>query len=265
MKNSRVKPAWMFGVLLVCVMGIDPFVRGQATPERHSKWLDCDVSWISSDYHTGPNFTAKVGFRGQPIPAVKVLLSKEDQFTRDGAHIVATDETDADGIAHFFAIPPGEYNVRVDADLLAPDETVAVGSKGTGDQVALEWPGAWIGASSLSGEIRVYDKPNNDAPAVREPFKYGLVELLDLRRGTLLGQTVTDGQGHYEFPPGAEGLYVLRVIADADNPHAFQRAVLVSSEARKQIPILEADKLCGGFSEIFEEGLWPIKTTESRP
>ena len=96
--------------------------------------------------------------------------------------IVATAETDFDGIARFFAIPPGLYEVRPDAALLIPHEEVEVEAnrvQNENENVDLEWPLWSTVTRNLQGTITVWDHSETDGDAVRNPLQNVQLDLFE--------------------------------------------------------------------------------------
>ena len=220
-------------------------------------WLTCNVDWIFTDYRSGPNFTVRVSFREQPISDVKVVLTGEaagpNQVT---GRIVATGDTDSDGVAHFFAIPAGTYHARVDQALEAPSQQVQAEASDMTAQVSIEWPNTPIVTRNVRGWITSWQKSSPQNRAELLPHQNVLVQLLDLRSGKPLASIHTDSQGFYEFPGHRDGLYVIRVGEHEDpSINSYDRAIEVAMDAgREHMPDLEVDKVCGsGLVEVQDE------------
>ena len=253
-------PYAALGLSAVLVLGCSLQVGAQDHGEAHRRWLPCDVSWAVGDHdHTSPDFTVRVHYRQQPVASVKVrLTSEEAEGQAADGRVVATADTDSDGNAHFFAIPPGLYEARVDAGLQAPRRDVEVEARlRRPAAVDLEWPSWPIVAQTAQGKISVWAQPLPEQDAVRRPFPFVDVELLDLRTARLLAVSRTDEGGNYVFPGVGDGLYVLRVDAGSNaDMHEFERAIEIRLHAKRlRMPELQADKVCGGgLEEIVPRG-----------
>jgi hypothetical protein len=268
MMRSRVRTAapFLFLILFLC---FSSQLTAQASADdapRH-RWLECDGSWLIGDHlYMASDFIVRLHYHKQGIPGTKILLSVSPKSGNVfSGRIVATAETDSDGIAHFVAIPEGLYEVRPDAELLIPHEEVEVEAnrvQNENENVDLEWPLWSTVTRNLQGSITVWDHSKTDGEAVRNSLQNVQLELFDLRTAKLVGQTATDDQGRYSFPSLPDALYVIRVDADQDpKAHEYERAVEISSTAkRRNMPRLEVDKTCGnGLSEL----VTPRKTTQS--
>ncbi len=216
------------------------------------RWLDCDVDWlIGTPHDVGPNFTVKVSFHKRPVTSVRLLLTGREPALDDrGGRTVATSETDSRGVAQFFAILPGAYEVRIDDGLLAPREQVEVAAhSGHASELRMEWPGTTIATRSLRGLLTLSDRSNREPL----PLAHVLVQLLDLRTGKLLALAFTNGDGYYDFPSRVSGLYAVRFNEAQDlSSRAYDIAVEVGPHAREErLPALKMDKVCGtGLSQI---------------
>jgi hypothetical protein len=197
-------------VALLCCSGR---AQDQTVDPSYKKWLECDIEWIISDstFVAGPEFSLKLSFQKEPLPTVHLILSHRwspsPGFTKMGE--VATAETDSQGVARFFGIPPGTYTVNSENGLLFPTGVdVRVRSRlGSGKQVAVEWPEQTIPVRALRG--RFVTAEGHDK--VAKPFPNVEIELLDLRTSRLIETIYTNADGRYEFSSQESGLYVLRV------------------------------------------------------
>lgn len=214
----------------------------------------CTVTGLIGDrYPAGSNFTVRVFFRDQPISGVKVVLNGETVLpNRIEAGVVATADTDSEGVAHFSAIRPGIYQAHIDQGLLAPSQEIEVEANGSSvgepREVPIEWPWAPSVTRGVRGWITSWQKDSPQNRSERRPFANALVQLLDLRSGKLLAGTHTDAAGYYEFDISRHGLYVVRV-SEAQDPSgtAYDKAVEVALWAiRDSMPRLEVDHVCGG-------------------
>ena len=234
-----------------------PVSHAQTLESQYRRWLTCDVVWGLTDaHHTGSSFRVKISFRGEPISGVQVSLTRvippEDG---SGNLVLATGETDSDGIARFIALPPGSYNAHVNG-LLAPSEQIEVDAgDAPPDRVEMEWPPDPIETRNLRGWVRSWQKSSPQNRSDLEPLENVLVQALDLRSGDLLWSTLTDSDGYYEFPGAINGLYALRVNEYREpSATAFDKAVLVSASAAEALmPTLEFDKGCEVL-EVVREG-----------
>ncbi|HKV80520.1 MAG TPA: hypothetical protein VJP02_20385 [Candidatus Sulfotelmatobacter sp.] len=259
MKNGRVRATALFSFFVLALIGsrTDGQVNADATPYR--RWLLCDIGWlIGEHYRTASDFAVRLAYRSQVVPSTKiVLMIKRDKSNRSAGRVVATAETDADGVAHFFAIPPGRYEAHPDGELLVSYEEVEVEANRTakeGESLQIEWPVWSTVIQSVQGTMTVWDYSEANGEAGRSPLRNVQLELLDLRSAKLLGLTFTDELGRYAFPSIPDGLYVLRVDANPANVHEYERAVEVSAMAKRQnMPGLQVDKVCGnGLEEVVE-------------
>jgi len=195
---------------------------------------------------TPSDFTAHVHFRMRPFVSVRVLVT--DLESGSYGRVVATAETDFDGMAHFFAIPLGKYQVRLDAPILAPSQNIeVVPGIEYAMQIDLPWPGWTPVARRAEGRMCTWERPSAVENPVRSALQNGQLELLDLRSGKLMAVTRTNQDGYYEFPHIRDGLYVLRVEAD-DEPgeHRFEQVVEVGSASDQgSFWPFEANKVCG--------------------
>ena len=131
--------------------------QSQTVNSSYKKWLDCDVDWIIGDstFVAGPEFSIRLSFRRNPITTARLLLGRgwtsSAGFSDMG--VVATAETDSEGIARFFAIPPGTYTAIAENGLLFPSSVdIHVRSDvDPGKQETVEWPERTIPARALRG------------------------------------------------------------------------------------------------------------------
>jgi len=210
--------------------------------------MSCTASWTIGDpYHQGPNFKIIVSFRDQPVFGAKVVLTDETAHPSSG--VVATAETDPDGVAHFFAILPGIYQAHIDQALLSPSPEIEVQpNNSSAEEVHIEWPWSPAVTRSVRGRINSWQKDSPQNRLDLRPFAHATVQLLGLRSGKLLASTHTGTDGYYEFAVSSDGLYVLRVSASQDlSGTAYDKAVQVDRQASRDfLPPLEVDHVCGG-------------------
>jgi hypothetical protein len=228
-------------VMFVAAIGFLGSTAHAQTDGRDTyKWLDCSIDWlISGPYFAGPNFTARVLFHNTPVSSVRVLLARKDaQPDERDWKVVAASETNSHGIARLSAIPPGEYAVRIEEGLLTPArEEIEIDANSTAKtEITFQWPGESVAVRNLRGLLNASDA-SDEKPL---PLQYVLVQLLDLRSTSLIASTNTDGEGHYEFPPFGDGLYVVRFNEDqyaASESHDM--AVEVKSNTAGEIPTMK--------------------------
>jgi len=256
MTSVRPRTGLVLSVLFVSAIGAG-MAQGKAVDVH--RWLDCDISRISSDNNSGPNFTAKVTFHEDPVSSVRVLLAREDSELDESAwSTVATSETDHDGIARFFAIPSGKYRIRVGGALLTPSEEITVDAEDpAAPEISFEWPEKYVQASKLFGRVVL----SHQATQKPMPHRNVLVELLDLRTARLLAQTHTSDDGAYEFTPSDPGVYVLRFNEGPDdlNSDYEQMAVEIRDDAiNSGLPVLKIakTKCTSGISQPPDERLF---------
>jgi hypothetical protein len=219
--------------------------------QMHS-WMDCDVDcqpdWRTWALHRSPDFTVKVSFRGRPISGVEVTLSGVDPLPDgSGKHATASGTTETDGVAQFYAVPPGRYIAHVNQGLLAQSQDVGVeaANSGTGE-LRLEWPLATLATRSVRGWISAWERTTPQNRSQRVPLSGAQVQLFDLRSGELVDSARTSDDGYYEFPDSGNGLYVVRVSEGRyPDMRGYDQAVEVASNAgREEMPVLVVDHVC---------------------
>ena len=101
---SVVRFAAVTAILCCCIQA-----QSQAVNPSYKKWLDCDIDWIIGDSTVvvGPEFSIKLSFQKRPVTAVRLMLGRgwTSSAGFNDMGVVATAETDSQGIARFFAIP----------------------------------------------------------------------------------------------------------------------------------------------------------------
>jgi len=255
--SNRKTAAWVLVLFVLVAAGVS---AGNAQTESayEGHWLNCAGSWLIGDHGSGPNFTVKVTFRGQPISGVKVVLTGESADpTQNPGGLIATDHTDSNGVAHFFAIPPGTYQPHVDQALLASSKQIEVkADSSSSEEVQIEWPSAPITTRSARGWIRSGQKSSPQNRSEMLPHKNVLIQLLDLRAGKMLASQYTNAEGYYEFSVARDGLYALRVNEHPDpSINSYDQAVEVAGDALlEHIPDLEVSRICGqGLVQLQDE------------
>jgi len=232
-------------VLFFVVCGIACCAAAQTCGDENLLRPVCNNA-ARGNLHTPSDFTAHVHFRMRPFVSVRVLVT--DLESGSYGRVVATAETDFDGMAHFFAIPPGKYQVRLDAPILAPRQDIeVVPGMNYAMEIDLPWPGWTPVARRAEGRMCTGEHPSAVEKPVRSALQNGQLELLDLRSGKLVAVTRTNQDGYYEFKHIRDGLYVLRVEAD-DEPgeHRFEQAVEVRSASDQGgFWPFEVNKVCG--------------------
>jgi hypothetical protein len=242
---------------LALMLAIGSSVAAQSRLERlqrdqmHS-WMNCDVDcqpdWKLWALHRSPDFTVKVSFRGRPISGVEVTLSGVDPLPDgSGKHATASGTTEFDGVAQFYAVPPGRYIAHVNQGLLAQSQDVGVEAASTGTgELRLEWPLATIAARNMRGWISAWERTTPQNRSRRVPLSDVPVQLFDLRSGQLVANTRTTDDGYYEFPDSGNGLYVVRVSEGRyPDMRGYDQAVeIASNSARDEMPVLVVDHVC---------------------
>lgn len=255
--SNRIATLWILSVSLSLLTGV-PAANAQADSPDQGHWSTCIVIRENPVNRSGPNFTVRVSFREQPIFGVKVVLTGlVADLNQVTGRVVATGDTDSNGTAHFFAIPPGTYHAHVDQALEAPSRQIRVEADNTtSDEVWIEWPSAPLVTRNIRGWITSWQKSSPQNHAELLPHKNVLVQLLDLRSGKPLANIRTDPQGFYEFPAYRDGLYVMRVGEHEDpSINSYDKAIEVSMDAgREHMPDMEVDRVCGnGLVEVQDE------------
>jgi hypothetical protein len=227
--------------------------------DRMHVWMDCttdcDVDWKMWELHRSPDFTVRVSFRDQPLSGVRVTLTSEDPLPDgSGRHVMASHNTDPDGVARFSEIPSGKYIAHVNQGLLAQSQDVEVQDQNTSaGELRLEWPAAPIATRALNGWISAWERITPQNHSRRIPLAHVQVQLFNLRSGELLGSVRTDENGYYEFPGAGEGLYAMR-ISEGQYPgvQGYDEAVEVAPNAvREQMPGFVVDHVCDtGLSRL---------------
>ncbi len=212
------------------------------------RWSSCTATGLIGDrHHEGPDFTVRVSFRERPVSGVKVVLA--DETAQPSPGVEATADTDPDGVARFFRIPPATYQAHIDQGLLAPSPEIEVeANNSSAEEIPIEWPWSPAVTRSVRGWITSWQKDSPQNRSARRPFARAGVQLLDLRSGKLLASTHTDTDGYYEFAVSSDGLYVVRVSKAQDpSETAYDKAVEVAWQAsRDAMPRLEVVHACGG-------------------
>jgi len=152
----------------------------------------CTIVYAPTE--VGPSFRVKVtNSRGRPVEGVRIQLDKLLSAT-----------TDADGIASFAGVRPGDH-------LLLPSESaeilngVAVAVKDSSPSdviVPLRWPNAnVVPVRNVAGILR---DPNHS------PVQASL-SLVDARSGRVLSTARSDNRGRFGFDAVPPGLYLIRL------------------------------------------------------
>ena len=213
-------------LVIFTLMVLASFARAQSADEVRPprKWLECDVDWIiSGDEKVGPDFSLEISFDDGPLTGARIELEHDGK-------VVATAKTDSRGLAHFTAIPPGEYSPRPAGGLGFPrasQDIEVVRNHGSGKKVKLRWPASSISVRALSGRLSTSEEL--DGPST--PLHGAKVELLDLRTGRLIETAETDMDGSYNFSELRRGLYDLRVTP----PVPLERGKILSRELAIQL------------------------------
>ena len=250
-------------LLLICalgslLLGAVGAAHAQASSPDEGRWPTCAYTPAAEEHHSGPNFTVRVSFREQPIVGQRVMLTMASaEFGQTIGDIIASAHTDSDGIAHFFAIPPGVYRAHVEKALLAESKEIQVNADNTSDNAMdIEWPRSPIVTGNVRGWIVSWQKSSPQNRAELLPHKNVFVQLLDLRSGKPLASVHTDSEGFYEFPVHPDGLYVMRVGEHPDpSIDSYDRAIeIVAVAERDHMPDLMVDQICGhGLLAVADE------------
>jgi hypothetical protein len=236
MPNARYRITATVKALLIAAIGLLGFAVHAQTDVQHKNWLECDVDWIYNTYASGPNFTVKVLFHDAPVSSVKVVLARQGSRPDE---IVATSRTNTRGIARFSGISSGKYRISPDQELLSPiGEEIEIDAKSNAKtEIKFQWPVKSVVARDLRGVLLASDESEEAAL----PLPYVSVQLFDLRRGSLIARTNTDGEGHFEFPSFGDDLYVVRLNEDeyADSEHQDMAVEIKSNAAGEEIPTMK--------------------------
>jgi hypothetical protein len=126
-----------------------------------------------------------------------------------------TAETDSKGIASFAGVPVGEYTLTVDSGVLAPSADVVVSAHpDASSEIELKWPERTVAARQLRGKLAVAGEGTSKSN--RPP----IAELLNLRSGEILANSVIDAEGYYQFEGIEPGLYAVRIVLDSKEERA---------------------------------------------
>jgi hypothetical protein len=219
-------------------------------------WPSCEPPWPADFHPSGPKFTARIAYRGQPISGVKVILTAgAPQLGPAVGDVVATGETDGEGVAHFFSVPPGLYEAHIDKALVGDSERIYVEQENTTEAaLAIEWPSSAIMTRHLRGSIRSLQKSSPQNRIEPRPHRNVALQLLDLRTGNALATVLTDSEGRYEFTVERDGLYVMRVGEHEDpSINSYDIPVQVSKDADFDLmPGLLVNRVCGEAFLEFE-------------
>jgi hypothetical protein len=164
----------------------------------------CFFDRLFSEPTVGPDFSLKLSFHGRPIAGASIAIENSK------GNVAATAKTNPKGVAHFTAIPPGEYYPSAPDGLLFPSGSLVIEVKAgnpAGERVKVEWPADPSSIRSAKGRFTTSDLL--DDPDI--PMQNQRVELLDLRTATLIESAQTNANGEYEFKTAQPGLYALRV------------------------------------------------------
>jgi hypothetical protein len=216
---------------------------------NHRSWLDCDISWLMTDYHVSSSFVIRVSFHDTAVPGARVVLNRTGSEASVQTASIHGD-TDSLGVTTFSGVPEGTYQARIENGLLSPYAEFEVRSDiVNGDDIELQWPNESTSVRSLRGRL------------VRGRSKYGLikplqnasVELLDLHTGQTISRTNTSLLGNYAFRAAEPGLYVLRIrprgaSEDSDWDRHDIAVELMQNAAQLRLPPLRVQKTkCNGL------------------
>ncbi len=246
---KRIAATRLICALASLIFGGVCAAHGQISSPDEGRWPTCAYTPPAEEHLSGPNFTVRISFREQPIAGLKVILSVTGaKFEQNIGDIIASASTDSDGVAHFFAIPPGIYRAHVEKALLAESKEIQVQADNTSEnRLEMEWPDSPILTGNLRGRIFSWQKSSPQNRADLLPHKNVFVQLLDLRSGKPLATVHTDSEGYYEFPPHPDGPYVIRVGEHQDpSINSYDTAVEVATDvAHGDMPDLIVDEVCG--------------------
>jgi hypothetical protein len=242
----------------VVVLGCYAPAQTQTLSEPYKKWLECDISWLTSEAQVGRDFSLKVSFHGTPVVGIPISLNSVSK--RRSA--VATGRTNLDGVVRFEAIPPGVYDPGSPEGVLFPAGDVLIVVKAgnaPGEIVTLDWPNRSFASRALRGKFTVSE--DVDGPDI--PLRNTVVELRDLYSAKLIETVLTDANGEYHFTTDDPGLYAVRlVLANKDVAEFEKRDLAVELDfASKAFSIPEMNVVqsdCAGIQ------LFRRSTTDDR-
>jgi hypothetical protein len=199
--HLRLNITWILAIVAVAVS----YAGAQEKEPPRNEFRDlCALSWISTPYDVGSDFSVKLSFRGAPLPDIQVVLSGVEG-SANRAPVVAL--TDASGTAWFSAVPHGKYSVQAKNGLIFPSNEITVKrDRQSGEQVSINWPLDPLPVRALRGQLF--------APSRRgiDPLPSTIVELVNLRSSEIIETQHTTPDGFYEFSMVEPGVYVVRVI-----------------------------------------------------
>jgi hypothetical protein len=211
----------------------------------------CVLSWLSTPYDVGTDFSVTLSFRQAPLPGIQVVLTPTGESADASGHsrVPTTAVTDPSGTAHFLAVPAGKYAAAAKNGIFFPSNEVTVHADGNFDgEIEIEWPLGLLPVRALRGKLVA---PGGGTKADR-PFRSAKVQLVDLRSSRVLETQRTFADGSYEFSTIEPGLYDFRVIPPADDrktqPASGDLAVELDPAAQKatipEMRVLQSD--CAG-------------------
>jgi len=172
------------------------------TTEWHQEWLLCSFDHLFTPYDVAADFVVNVAFRTKPMAGVKLELEAETNSADESQPSPILLQTDSEGNATFYSVPPGKYwlVVKETTPSYSSEVTVTPDAEPS-ERIKLEWPLVESTASHFAGTL------HNDA---QQAFPGALVQLLELRTSRVLDSTRTDAAGVYKLRPQHNGVYVLR-------------------------------------------------------
>ena len=230
----------VYPVIIVCVFAVLAPCRANGQGSDGSTFLDCTVDVLFSSFSVGPTFTVRVESQGKSMPMVKITLESGSNEQRRQNETAIKAKTGPDGIARFSNTKPGKYSLTVDE--LAPPalaEVIVLTKPERPDNIVIDWPDPDYVVLNVGGRLVTAHWQG--------PFKDVRIELLSTRTGRKLGETKTDGDGHYDFPLPPEGQYVLRFNVPGKTEHHADLSIEVDTRQGKgELPLLILDhNSCG--------------------
>jgi hypothetical protein len=185
----------------------------------------CVLSWLSTPYDVGTDFSVTLSFRQAPLPGIRVVLTPTGESADGSGHsrVPVTAVTDPSGTAHFLAVPAGKYYATAKNGIFFPSNEVTVHADGNFDgEIEIEWPLVPLPVRALRGKLAV---PQEGAGADR-PLRFATAQLVDLRSSRVIETQRTSADGSYGFSTVKPGLYVVRIIP----PHKDKKTEAASGD-----------------------------------
>jgi hypothetical protein len=255
--SGRPMSAARFGAALFAFAAVVACLRADA---QTLQWT-CENYQLPGTQTAGSDFTVKIWFFTfeQPhgfitphrVPSLRVSIVKGGLHPGDPEQVVATGETDAQGLAGFHGIPPGKYGIRLGAEhsirvneIIGQGAIEVVSSRAENTEVDFRWPEKSYSARHFRGWLMVRRQPREKPIAL----DLGLVQLFDWNSGREIDRTYTNAEGYYEFPSAKPGAYWVRFNVKPDTPRSsYDMAAVISDDATwEHIPALQEDP-CNGL------------------